>query len=65
MISTGRPGDSDPRHDEPDPELCEHCEEPMEWEDDAEYDPEIGRVVYSGGNFICTNKNCSGKCKDE
>lgn len=61
MISTGFPGDSDPRDEEPDPELCEFCEEAMEWEDDAEYDPEEGRVVYAGGSFCCNNKQCTGK----
>ena len=63
MISTGFPGDSDPRDEEQDPEVCECCGENMEWEDDAEYDPEEGRVVYCGGDFHCTNKACKSKQK--
>lgn len=65
MISTGFPGDSDPRHDEPEPDICEFCNEFMEWEDNADYDPEAGRVVYCGGDFTCTNKNCPSKKEDE
>jgi hypothetical protein len=65
MVSTGFPGDSDPRDEEQDPELCEFCDESMEWEDDAEYDPDLGRVVRSGGSFCCTNKNCAGKLEAE
>lgn len=65
MISTGRPGDSDPKDEEPEPEICEFCNEIMDWEDDADYDPEIGRVVYCGGDFVCINKNCPSKIKDE
>jgi hypothetical protein len=61
MISTGFPGDSDPRDEEPEADICEFCNEFMEWEDDAEYDPEAGRVVYAGGSFCCNNKQCSGK----
>lgn len=65
MISTGFPGDSDPRDEEPEPDICEFCNEFMEWEDDAEYDADAGRVVYSGGSFCCTNKNCKSKSDEQ
>ena len=62
MISTGYPGDADPRDDEPEPDICEFCNEFMEFEDHVDYDPEIGRVVYcGGGSWNCVNKNCSSK----
>jgi hypothetical protein len=61
MVSTGFPGDSDPRDEIPDPPCCEWCDDPMEWEGDAEYDSDTGRVVACGGSFSCVNSSCPEK----
>ena len=53
-----------PPPEEPE-EICDTCGSFMEWEEDGEYDPEVGRVVSCGGAWHCTNKHCGEKDSED
>lgn len=44
---------TDPALEQPDPEICRHCDEAMEWEEDGD---ESGPT----GSWRCVNKECPG-----
>lgn len=51
--------------DDPDGPCCDICSEPMEYEEDFDFDEDTGKVYRSGGGWNCTNKNCGETEKEE